>query len=419
MARVTSTKYMSSILTPDTNKEVTCRLCRRQFSKYNCPTCNVPYCSLICFRSEAHSQCSETFYKKEIEAGIHSESSTNAVKRAQMLEMLKKFEEESAIIDDEGSGDEQDDPSDLANRLNSMDLESTSPDALWTMLTEKERAKFMKAFQNPTSELSQQLLASPDLEKEITAPWWESPSNTTEAAHRLHGPKPEQIPIPDAMLRPVTDGPPLIFNMSAICIAYAYVTRHLGTSPLSTLTPNDPNYDEARRLISQLVPFVVERRATTLHSDISAVITDIWSRLDVGVPSSDLFALLLQDAAHLLKPLWVTQLSSQPTQRGVDYSSHPHGTPLLVLSDLSRLFSSPLRLAGSSSTAGTNHVTRKILFYLAYILSTPTTVLQNISRESAERADMYREEQSRRKEEKGVKADRSISGSRPDLIEEL
>lgn len=72
--------------------------------------------------TQAHSQCSESFYKKEVEAGIHLESSTNAVKRAQMLEMLKKFEEESAIIDDEGSGDEQDDSSDLAHRLSSMDL---------------------------------------------------------------------------------------------------------------------------------------------------------------------------------------------------------------------------------------------------------------------------------------------------------
>ena len=72
--------------------------------------------------TQAHSQCSETFYKKEIEAGIHLESSTNAVKRVQMLEMLKKFEEESASMDDEASGDEQDDSSDLANRLNSMDL---------------------------------------------------------------------------------------------------------------------------------------------------------------------------------------------------------------------------------------------------------------------------------------------------------
>lgn len=25
--------------------------CRRQFSRYTCPKCNIPYCSLICFRS--------------------------------------------------------------------------------------------------------------------------------------------------------------------------------------------------------------------------------------------------------------------------------------------------------------------------------------------------------------------------------
>ena len=26
--------------------------CRRQFAKYTCPTCNIPYCSLTCFRSQ-------------------------------------------------------------------------------------------------------------------------------------------------------------------------------------------------------------------------------------------------------------------------------------------------------------------------------------------------------------------------------
>lgn len=30
--------------------------CRRQFSKYTCPTCNIPYCSLTCFRSEVRSK---------------------------------------------------------------------------------------------------------------------------------------------------------------------------------------------------------------------------------------------------------------------------------------------------------------------------------------------------------------------------
>ncbi|KAH9951173.1 hypothetical protein B0H21DRAFT_355921 [Amylocystis lapponica] len=31
---------------------IPCAICRRQFSKYSCPRCNIPYCSLTCFRSE-------------------------------------------------------------------------------------------------------------------------------------------------------------------------------------------------------------------------------------------------------------------------------------------------------------------------------------------------------------------------------
>ena len=29
--------------------------CRRQFAKYTCPTCNVPYCSLTCFGSQVRA----------------------------------------------------------------------------------------------------------------------------------------------------------------------------------------------------------------------------------------------------------------------------------------------------------------------------------------------------------------------------
>lgn len=33
----------------------TAHSCRRQFSRYTCPRCNIPYCSLVCFRSEVGS----------------------------------------------------------------------------------------------------------------------------------------------------------------------------------------------------------------------------------------------------------------------------------------------------------------------------------------------------------------------------
>lgn len=37
--------------------------CQSQNFKYSCPRCNIKYCSLDCYRSQAHRQCSEAFYK--------------------------------------------------------------------------------------------------------------------------------------------------------------------------------------------------------------------------------------------------------------------------------------------------------------------------------------------------------------------
>lgn len=51
------------------NADNTARSCRRQFSKYTCPTCNAPYCSLPCFRSEVwhllfHFWCKATLKQR-------------------------------------------------------------------------------------------------------------------------------------------------------------------------------------------------------------------------------------------------------------------------------------------------------------------------------------------------------------------
>ncbi len=40
-----------------------CGVCLTQPSKYGCPRCPLKYCSLACFKSEAHADCSEEFYK--------------------------------------------------------------------------------------------------------------------------------------------------------------------------------------------------------------------------------------------------------------------------------------------------------------------------------------------------------------------
>ena len=89
------------------------------------------------------------------------------------------------------------------------------------MLTPEEKKRFLKVFDDPTSELAQQLLSSDQLEKEIKEPWWEAPSieNGGEAypsGARQHGPRPHMMDIPASMIKPVPTGHPLVYNMSAI-----------------------------------------------------------------------------------------------------------------------------------------------------------------------------------------------------------
>ncbi|PPQ91495.1 hypothetical protein CVT25_013752 [Psilocybe cyanescens] len=422
-----SSVQLSTSATPESNENsVTCRICRRQTAKYTCPTCNVPYCSLSCFRSQTHNQCSEGFYKKEIENDIHAGPSKTGDERRQMMEMLKKFEEQSSGEQPFGEEDDEDedsnDSSDLAKRFETVDLDSLSPDALWSMLTEGERAKFMKAFNDPTSELAQQLLSSEQLEKEIKEPWWDASGisedeNEKKTTTRRYGTRPSMMDIPVSMVKAVPAGHPLVYNMCAICIAYAYITRHLGTSPLGRLKPEEPEYQEARRLISQLVPFLTDRKSTQLYPNLPSVITGIWSLVDVvrlghnhysflalekltainiskGKMTSGLFAILLRDASHLLKPLRVTQIGSALEEaNGSVPPSHPHYMPVLVLSDLHALFSNTGQVDNTQASQRGNHITHKLRFYGIHILSMPSVVLESLGQELVVRAKGYSDEE--------------------------
>ncbi|KAF7342012.1 hypothetical protein MVEN_01788400 [Mycena venus] len=314
---------------PDTT---TCRLCRRQFSKYTCPTCNVPYCSLTCFRSEAHSQCSETFYKKEVESDIRAEPSKSAHERQQMLELLKRFEEESAAVEDEL---EHEDENDLARRLENVDLESTSPDHLWNLLTPSEREKFLKVMEDPSSEVALQLLASEELEVEKQEPWWTA-EDLSEPPTKHYGAPPDPIEVPPSLTTPNRTAPSLIYNICAVFITYAYATRHLSASPLSTAP--EPDAEAARALFAELTPFLTSRTSKTLHPTLDSALTDLQSRLSPDSATPQLFALLLRDAAALLRHSLV-----------VDAGASPHETY-------------------TCCSARARHVAHKLTFYAAFVV---------------------------------------------------
>ncbi|KAJ7628639.1 hypothetical protein FB45DRAFT_41847 [Roridomyces roridus] len=347
---------------PDT---VTCKLCRRQFSKYTCPICNVPYCSLTCFRSPSHSQCSETFYKKQVESDIRAEPSKSAQERQRMLELLKRFEEESLDAEEE---DEEE--SDLARRMQDVDLESS--DQLWALLTPDEREKFLKVMENPSSELAQQLLASQELENEKQDPWWDSDSSS-----------PEPIQVPPSLSSP-NGGPSLIYNICAVFVTYAYTTRHLSISPLSTALESDA--EAARFLISQLTPFLTSRTSKTLHRTLDDALTELHSRLPPDSATPQLLALLLRDAASLLRPPLVA-----------DESTGPHARALGALGDLHVLFQTRA------------HVGHKLTFYAAQL---PT-----IARQAALELDLNAKVREADSVSEGVEWERVEAAERRRIVE--
>lgn len=113
-------------------------------------------------------------------------------------------------------------------------LDKASYDDLWSALTPAERDKFLKALNDPTSELAQQLLASEDLEKQIVEPWWERLLDDVEVSDstlpaglrrtRRYGEKPDLIDIPPAAVKAAeiagTGGPSLLYNICAVMYVY-------------------------------------------------------------------------------------------------------------------------------------------------------------------------------------------------------
>lgn len=73
--------------------------------------------------NQSHADCSEAFYRKEVESDIRAEPSKTAEERKRMMDLLKRFEEDTAddelALDEDDSDDGEDD---LASKLESIDL---------------------------------------------------------------------------------------------------------------------------------------------------------------------------------------------------------------------------------------------------------------------------------------------------------
>ena len=118
-----------------------CQLCLKKLSKYTCPRCNVKYCSLECYRSRKHSQCSESFYKQCVMETLQGDTVDDHEKR-RMMEMLKRFEQEEK---EQNFGEEGPELGEnLEERLEGLDLDQDT-EKIWEKLTQEEKKEFQRA----------------------------------------------------------------------------------------------------------------------------------------------------------------------------------------------------------------------------------------------------------------------------------
>ncbi|KAG4078199.1 hypothetical protein HA402_002251, partial [Bradysia odoriphaga] len=162
----------------------TCQLCLKEPQKYCCPRCNIQYCSVDCYKSAKHSQCSESFYKDCVMQEMATQTANQSrqqqrsgtlddipglsddIKR--MYAMLKRMESHDSTgsdiedfdIEEFDSDDDELTELDLNTRLTGIDLNNA--DAIWDKLTSDEKHEFEKI---ATSDDAMNLLP-------LYEPWW-------------------------------------------------------------------------------------------------------------------------------------------------------------------------------------------------------------------------------------------------------
>lgn len=195
----------------ENREENVCKLCLTTKAKYTCPRCNIQYCSLECYKSEKHLQCSENFYKECFMEGLKDFDSSKEDKQ-KVLEMLQR------VKDDDPGFDSDDDEEDLEARLQGLDLENDTK-TVWNKLTNKEKKEF------------ERLMAGGELSTlvEVWTPWWNDKVLISEMNERK-----EKTRIP-AIQKNITDistllskGKPsadLKNNVINVLYAYCFVCR--------------------------------------------------------------------------------------------------------------------------------------------------------------------------------------------------
>ncbi|KAH6573393.1 hypothetical protein BASA60_006049 [Batrachochytrium salamandrivorans] len=151
-----------------------CGVCMIQGSLYSCPRCNLEYCSMTCYKSELHADCTEAFYKANFLDELHS-NKVNDSDRHRMLQMLDAHEQAELADQDTLDQEEGLNPlEDIADRFQDIDLDNTSTEDIISRLSPQEMERFNAILKNKEAAL-------------LLVPEWQPCVAYIYACHSLNG----------------------------------------------------------------------------------------------------------------------------------------------------------------------------------------------------------------------------------------
>lgn len=114
-----------------------CQICRKTNASYSCPRCNIPYCSLDCYRDQSnHLKCSEDFYQDQVITELKMCKLEENSDKQKMVEILKKVAndyEKDKILPEYSDASENEESTELEENLliNAYETEITRWTPWW------------------------------------------------------------------------------------------------------------------------------------------------------------------------------------------------------------------------------------------------------------------------------------------------
>lgn len=185
-----------------------CEFCEDAISKYKCPKCQREYCSVECYKCQAHLECSEKFYKDCFMEGLKEEGMCCINGGEGVAKMLNKLNKVDETMPDE----------DLENIFKLLSLGKESEE-MWDILGREEKGAFISMHSNH------------DFSPIITTwkPWWQQtlPKLIQDDNHHLTKTLPKLFhpPLINTLISTKAPSTTIPFDIINTLYGYCYVSR--------------------------------------------------------------------------------------------------------------------------------------------------------------------------------------------------